>query len=76
MNINTDIRNHGKVSSGKVGSQYNHAKILELGTGLDGWDYAMMKGLGWELRSTDGPVRYHWYRVCRINRGQAWNNLT
>ena len=31
------ITNHGKVRNGRIGSQHNHAKILELGTGLDGW---------------------------------------
>ena len=59
MNINAHITNHRKVRSSKVESRYNHMKTLELGIGLDGWGYAMMRGLGWKLRSTNGPVRYH-----------------
>lgn len=58
VNTNTHITNHGKVRSGTVDSQYNHVKILELGTGLDGWGYAMIiRGLSWELRSTIPMVR-------------------
>ena len=54
------ITNHGKVRNGRIGSQHNHAKILELGTGLvDGWGFAMMRSLDWELQSNDGPVRYY-----------------
>ena len=55
MNINIHIKNHGKVRSGKVGSQYNHAKILELGTGFVGW-IGLCNDEGFEL----GAREYQW----------------
>ena len=34
-------------------------RVLELEIRLKGWGNPMMRGLGWELRNTDGPVQYH-----------------
>ena len=59
MNINTHKTIHDKARNCREGNQYSKVEILELGIGLDGWGYAVMRGLGWELRNTDGAEWYH-----------------